>query len=202
MGRTRRGVLLLLGAGSAGALALLAGRSPAGRAPAREVAWEDLVPAPDAALARAAPRGVVEHEQIPRPAVPPATGTGWSDPGPGSDPFGGSTLKALQPAGSGVVAALDGERVRLRGFVVPVGFDGARVREFLLVPYVGACIHVPPPPANQIVFIRAAEPFEIGGTFTAVAVTGTLRTEAMSNEIASFGYQLAAEQVEQLSAKG
>ena len=50
-----------------------------------------------------------------------------------------------------VVASLDGRRVRLSGYVVPLKHKGIRVSEFLLVPYVGACIHVPAPPWNQII---------------------------------------------------
>ena len=50
-----------------------------------------------------------------------------------------------------VVEALDGERVRLGGYVLPLDFNGPQeVTRFLLVPYVGACIHVPPPPPNQL----------------------------------------------------
>jgi uncharacterized protein len=60
---------------------------------------------------------------------------------------------------------------------------------------------VPPPPANQIVFIEAAKPIEVGGMFEPVAVTGTLRTMAMSTELASVGYQLAADQVEREGSK-
>lgn len=50
-----------------------------------------------------------------------------------------------QPIGK-VVAALDGQQVRLPGFVVPLEGDSKEVTTFFLVPYFGACIHVPPPP--------------------------------------------------------
>ena len=46
------------------------------------------------------------------------------------------------------------KKVRLPGYVVPLDAERGEKREFLLVPYFGACIHTPPPPANQIVLIR------------------------------------------------
>ena len=46
------------------------------------------------------------------------------------------------------------KKVRLPGYVVPLDAERSEKREFLLVPYFGACIHTPPPPANQIVLIR------------------------------------------------
>jgi Uncharacterized protein conserved in bacteria len=50
----------------------------------------------------------------------------------------------------------DGTRVKIPGFMVPLEDDAEKVSEFLLVPYVGACIHTPPPPPNQIVHVKMA----------------------------------------------
>ena len=92
-----------------------------------------------------------------------------------------------------VVAALDGKPVKLAGFVVPVEFGLDAMREFLLVPYYGACIHVPPPPVNQIVHVTLAEDEAYrGGVFDAVWVSGILRVERFSSEIADAGYRLEA----------
>jgi len=52
-----------------------------------------------------------------------------------------------------VVPALNGARIEIPGFVVPLDVDTENVREFLLVPYFGACIHVPPPPSNQVLHV-------------------------------------------------
>jgi len=90
---------------------------------------------------------------------------------------------------------LDGERVRLSGYVVPLSYAGAGVEEFLLVPYVGACIHVPPPPRNQIVLVKSAKPVQIGGLFQAVTVTGTIKVTGSNTEFAETGYHLAARTV-------
>ena len=169
-GSNRRHVLAGLGLG---VLSLAAGRVAAQEA--RDLAWEDLIPA-----------GVPYSRII---------GEGRRD----------ETLDTWLPVfdenATRVVAELDGQRVRLPGFVIPLQLSGDGVKTFILAPYAGACIHVPPPPANQIVFIEAPKPFEIGNMFEAVAVTGTLRTQAMTNDLASFGYQLAAEQIERIVAR-
>ena len=57
---------------------------------------------------------------------------------------------------------LQGKIIRLPGFVIPIEHDGDKISEFLLVPYHGACIHVPAPPSNQIIYVRVP-----GGTTAA-----------------------------------
>lgn len=92
-----------------------------------------------------------------------------------------------------VVESLEGKRIKLPGFVVPVEFDLDDVREFLLVPYYGACIHVPPPPANQIVHVVLPEGKSFrGDVFDTVWVTGVLHIERFSSEMAEAGYRLEA----------
>ena len=73
-----------------------------------------------------------------------------------NDPRAERLAEALRKAweSAPVVAALNNRRVRLCGFLVALEGDGKAVSEFLLVPYFGACIHVPPPPSNQIVLVR------------------------------------------------
>lgn len=71
-----------------------------------------------------------------------------------------------------VVDRLDGQFIRLPGYALPLEYDGAAIEEFLLVPYVGACIHVPPPPQNQMVFVKLAEPFVVTDLFTPVWIVG------------------------------
>ncbi len=75
-----------------------------------------------------------------------------------------------------VVAELDGRTTRLPGYALPLEFEQGEVREFLLVPYLGACIHTPPPPPNQIVFVRVAQPFKMEGLYEPVWVTGRMKT--------------------------
>lgn len=79
-----------------------------------------------------------------------------------------------------IVPALDRQKIRMPGFVLPLEYAGRNVTEFLLVPWVGACIHTPPPPPNQIVHVRMAKgaEFEVKGLFEPVWVTGVLSTQS------------------------
>ena len=98
---------------------------------------------------------------------------------------------------SPVVEDLDGKRVKLPGFVVPLDTDGQKIREFLLVPYYGACIHVPPPPANQTVHVVTGTDRKYqGGLFDPVWVSGILKVEASSSDLAEAGYRMDAIKVE------
>jgi len=81
-------------------------------------------------------------------------------------------LIALQR--SSVRSEWDGADVRIPGYLLPLEFEGDAVSEFLLVPYVGACIHTPPPPANQIIHVKPNASFRSEGLFTPVWVTGRL----------------------------
>jgi hypothetical protein len=73
---------------------------------------------------------------------------------------------------------LEGKTVRIPGFLLPLEFDGDKATEFFLVPYVGACIHTPPPPPNQIVHVKAEEGYTTdGGLYTPVWVNGLLKNE-------------------------
>ena len=95
-----------------------------------------------------------------------------------------------------VVEALDGQRVKIGGYVVPLDFDATKVKEFLLVPFVGACIHVPPPPPNQIVYVKSETGFDVKGSFDPVWVTGKMQTKLAFTGLAEAGYSLEAETVE------
>jgi hypothetical protein len=79
--------------------------------------------------------------------------------------------------------ALDGEQVKMPGYALPLEFDGRGVTEFLLVPYVGACIHVPPPPPNQIVFARLQSPYQPRDLYDPVWIIGRLSAQPASTEL-------------------
>jgi hypothetical protein len=131
---------------------------------ARRIDWPDLI----AKNAQAAPtvRGVVQHGEL---SAADVVDTG------------------------GVVPALDGQQVTISGFMVPLRFEDDRVSQFLLVPYAGACIHVPPPPPNQIILVDSAKPVETSGMLDAVTVTGTLRVADLRLELAQVAYILEAD---------
>ena len=103
-----------------------------------------------------------------------------------------------------LVSELDGHVIKLPGYVLPLDFEGTLVRSFLLVPYVGACIHVPPPPPNQIVHVQLKQGFESKELFAPVWVTGrisagmdkTSLTLVDGSTDVNFGYALQATKVE------
>lgn len=95
-----------------------------------------------------------------------------------------------------VVESLHGKRVHIGGYVVPLDFDATTIKEFLLVPFVGACIHVPPPPPNQIIYVKVEKGFDVRGSFDPVYVTGTLQVMMTFTGLAETGYSLDAEKVD------
>ncbi|HSG91531.1 MAG TPA: DUF3299 domain-containing protein [Pseudomonadales bacterium] len=114
------------------------------------------------------------------------------------DHGGGTDLTQLSPWGDLQMSALlvpelDGLEVAIAGFVVPLNLTvDNRVDEFLLVPYFGACVHVPPPPPNQIIYVTAEPGLDAAHLYEAWTVTGTLQVSARQSALADAGYSLAA----------
>ena len=95
-----------------------------------------------------------------------------------------------------VVKALDGQEVKLPGYIVPLDVtDEGRVTEFLLVPYFGVCIHVPPPPSNQLVHVRSELGVLMDALYQPFWVEGPLKVEHTSSELADAGYQIEASKI-------
>lgn len=164
----RREVLASLAGGVALALAP---RAAFAATDVVEIEWGDLVPEGEGlAMETLRGIGIVQHGQL---------STGFT-----------------QQEASGVTTEYNGKTVRLPGFIVPIAFSGTAVKAFVLVPYVGACVHVPPPPANQLVFVTTEEPYESKGLFEPVTVTGLFETAATDTEIAEIGYVLTADKIE------
>jgi hypothetical protein len=107
-------------------------------------------------------------------------------------------------AGSKLNAVLNGQFVRMPGYLLPLEFSGKLVSEFLLVPWVGACIHTPPPPPNQIVHVKLDTPVEFTGLFAPVWVTGRMAAAMAKTSLylidgsstIDIGYTLQASKVE------
>jgi hypothetical protein len=91
---------------------------------------------------------------------------------------------------------VNAKRLKIPGFVVPLDFEQEKVDEFFLVPFFGACIHVPPPPPNQIILVRLKKPIEGLGVMEVVWVYGKISVEKVNTEIGNSGYSLAADKVE------
>jgi len=105
--------------------------------------------------------------------------------------------KAAPPKPASVVPEMNGLSVKIPGFIVPVEMDKqSRITEFFLVPYFGACIHVPPPPPNQIVYVKANKPLEMDIMYEPVWVTGLLKIEKKENDVATAMYSLNALKVD------
>ena len=92
-------------------------------------------------------------------------------------------------------ASMNGARIRIPGFVVPLENARDQIREFLLVPYFGACIHTPPPPPNQIIHVNPAQPLKSEMASDAVWVSGVLETVRSETGMGNAGYRLRAEVV-------
>lgn len=133
------------------------------------------------------------------PELIPASLAGAPVAPPSVDHFGDTPdLTQLSPWGDLEMSALlvpelDGEQITISGFVVPLNLTrDNRVDEFLLVPYFGACVHVPPPPPNQVIYVTSDEGLDAQRIYEAWTVTGTLRVEARRSAMADAGYSLAA----------
>lgn len=156
---------------------------------ARDLKWADLIP-PKAEQSPLKPKTFFAGS-----TAPGADGS----PPPQLPEGKFMQMKRRQPGADkppAVVPELDGQRVSIGGYVVPLDFEATKIKEFLLVPFVGACIHVPPPPANQIIYVQAAEGFDVAAPFDPVTVTGTMKTSSASTGLADAGYTLQADSVQ------
>ncbi|WP_084166377.1 DUF3299 domain-containing protein [Stutzerimonas azotifigens] len=146
----------------------------------------------------AEPRELQWHELVPADAPPPEPPVALHDLSQLADVLAAESGPAAQqqsPAAP-VVPELDGQEVRLPGYVVPLEMlDDGRVVEFLLVPYFGACIHVPPPPSNQIVHVRTDQAFQLEALWQPFWAEGRLRVEQVSSDLAEAGYRMQAERI-------
>lgn len=143
---------------------------PAWAAKPTEITWEDLIP----------------------PGVPYSEIIGEGD----MDVVADTWRPVYDANGFKLNEALNGAYIRMPGFIIPLDTSGEGVRTFLLVPYVGACIHVPPPPANQLVYVTATKAWPADQLWDPVWVEGHMSTRLQSTELGETGYQLTADLME------
>jgi uncharacterized protein len=145
----------------------------------RDLKWEEMMP----------------PSWNPRQAIDRLNLQGMSD----NDPRANEVLEKLRAEWdrAPVVKALAGQKVRLPGYIVSLEGDASGVREFLLVPYFGACIHVPPPPSNQIVHVFPANKVPEGILLFPVWVTGVISIEQIDTALGSASYQMRNARVEE-----
>ena len=110
----------------------------------------------------------------------------------------GSVDDTMEQIGTfNVVEELDGKRVRVPGYVVPFDFSAnAEHKEFLLVPYFGACLHTPPPPPNQIILVKAETAAKIVNIEDPVWLEGTLTTGEFLSDLGNSAYELNLSKLE------
>ncbi len=108
------------------------------------------------------------------------------------DPRATAALEKLKRAWDNAPAepAMDDARIRIAGFVVPLDTQASALREFLLVPYFGACIHTPPPPANQVIHVTLASPAKNIRMMDAVWVSGRLSVAVSDTAMGTSGYRM------------
>ena len=96
-----------------------------------------------------------------------------------------------------VVPEMDGKAIRVPGFIVPLEFDDEQnITQFFLVPFFGACIHVPPPPPNQIILVSSPQPFQIEALYDPFWISGIVKTELTTNDIATSTYSMEMQYME------
>lgn len=136
-----------------------------------DLSWSDLIPDEGGTqLEMLRELGIVQHGEM-------------------STPFEQETAGTVTDEYNGMV-------VRIPGYLVPLNYEGTGVTAALLVPYVGACVHVPPPPPNQLIFVTTEVPYESKGLFEAVSVTGMFGTAATQTQLAEVGYALSADRID------
>ena len=160
--------------------------------------WTDLMPAIDLAAIQ---NQVIDHGQVEDSAAEPV----WESEDTEVSDDGWDTLEdsfqedAYQSAlvSTRTVDTLDGKSVKLPGFIVPLEFDDEMtITQFFLVPYFGACIHLPPPPPNQMVLVNAPDGIQMDTLYTPFWISGELSIQIMENEIGASAYAMQMDSLE------
>jgi hypothetical protein len=114
-----------------------------------------------------------------------------------SDPRAMEILARLKAAWDSAPAepSLNGRKGRIAGFVLPLERVGDKVTEFLIVPYFGACIHTPPPPANQIIHAKSAKPLTGVKMMVPIWTYGTITVQRGETTWGVAGYRLTVDKV-------
>lgn len=136
----------------------------------REITWDDLIP----------------------PGLPYSEIIGEGELDEANDTW----LPVYDENGIKLNEKLNGTYIKMPGFIIPLETSAEGVTDFMLVPYVGACIHTPPPPANQLVMVNSSKPWPDDELWEPVWVTGTIRTQLQSTTLGQIGYSISADDLE------
>ena len=173
---------------------------------AEEIIWDDLLPPGEEARIEklyddyfremeARLRGSQTQLTAPTRMGKPPMDLGLMDLGSISE---GSALDSMPQIGTfNTVADLNNKKIRIPAYIVPLDFSAkGSYKEFLLAPYFGACIHTPPPPPNQIIYVKANPPAKIADIWGAVWAEGILTTTRHENGVGSAAYTLKLTKIE------
>ena len=138
----------------------------------KEIQWQDLMPMPDEEIVRMYQDGEIDRE---------------------------TAIKMWEDNGTDPVRELNGTKGRIPGYLVPLNLDkDMKATELLLVPTVGACIHVPPPPANQIIYLKLKEGIKVTEAgFTPYWIEGTIKVKNNSSEYTDTVYSMQSVTIEE-----
>jgi uncharacterized protein len=183
----------------------------------KTIEWLDLMSKEDIALLENAPSlghdGLSEEALAADDSLAPGTLKLKTKPSaPASGAAATATSRFEQPASASTKPAakvrtwrdalvstqvrpeFNNQRVRLPGYLVPLEHSAdKKLTRFFLVPYFGACIHVPPPPPNQIIYVRTSKPFAHKDIYTPYWISGRLKVESVSQELGDAAYSMDLE---------
>ena len=152
--------------------------------------WDDLMPADDLDALQNPPNYLYDFED-----------------GSEEDEISGQLANAVTSAvndryqkalvSTRIIPEMNGTNIRIPGFIVPLEFDDEQtITEFFLVPYFGACIHSPPPPPNQIIYVRAPKGIQIETLYDPFWISGKLSTKLIENTMATAAYSMEMQSYE------
>lgn len=156
----------------------------------QQVEWPELMPAEDLEALSNPPEYIVNIED-----------------GSIEDQIGNQLKGAMESASddryqqalvsANVVSGMNNRNIRIPGFIVPLEFDDDQsITRFFLVPFFGACIHVPPPPPNQIILVDYPDGFKVSVLYDPVWISGKLKTTLTENDVAKSAYSMNMDKIE------
>mgnify|MGYP001161175026 FL=1 len=111
-------------------------------------------------------------------------------------------LQKLRNSRLVTVDELEGTKVKITGFMVPLEVDYDQIEtvsEFVLVPSAGMCIHVPPPPPNQMVLVQLEDPVKVRSMYQPIGISGKISIKSPNADAYDSVYIMHVEKVEDVT---
>jgi len=91
-----------------------------------------------------------------------------------------------------VIQGFDGKAIRIPGFIVPLEQnEDKEVTRFFIVPYFGACLHMPPPPPNQILYVESEQGITLENLYDPYWFEGVVSIEQKVDAMGTSAYSLS-----------